>query len=156
MQEVNYALLGRDLTNIHSSGIALDGHLKDEDVNLASSTMVQEGKSTGDACGIVISYSVRIKLNCGTLGGEMQTDVPFKLLQPAPGRSKAQSALTFHAHSFGFLSPGTIEKKRSNAMKKMKSIEQHRNVKGYYQDDDDNIVFEDFAKMRMNNVNMAD
>lgn len=116
-------------------GIALDGHLKDEDVNLASSTMVQEGKSTGDACGIVISYSVRIKLNCGTLGGEMQTDVPFKLLQPAPG---------------------TIEKKRSNAMKKMKSIEQHRNVKGYYQDDDDNIVFEDFAKMRMNNVNMAD
>lgn len=67
-------------------GIALDGHLKDEDVNLASSTMVQEGKNTGDACGIVISYSVRIKLNCGTLGGEMQTDVPFKLLQPAPGR----------------------------------------------------------------------
>jgi len=62
------------------------GHLKDEDVNLASSTMVQEGKSTGDACGIVISYSVRIKLNCGTLGGEMQTDVPFKLLQPAPGK----------------------------------------------------------------------
>lgn len=70
------------------TGIALDGHLKDEDVNLASSTMVQEGKSTGDACGIVISYSVRIKLNCGTLGGEMQTDVPFKLLQPAPGRHK--------------------------------------------------------------------
>lgn len=56
-------------------------------MNLASSTMVQEGKSTGDACGIVISYSVRIKLNCGTLGGEMQTDVPFKLLQPAPGTS---------------------------------------------------------------------
>lgn len=71
---------------LYSTGIALDGHLKDEDVNLASSTMVQEGKSTGDACGIVISYSVRIKLNCGTLGGEMQTDVPFKLLQPAPGR----------------------------------------------------------------------
>lgn len=71
---------------IVNSGIALDGHLKDEDVNLASSTMVQEGKSTGDACGIVISYSVRIKLNCGTLGGEMQTDVPFKLLQPAPGK----------------------------------------------------------------------
>lgn len=64
----------------------MDGHLKDEDVNLASSTLVQDGKSTGDACGIVISYSVRIKLNCGTLGGEIQTDVPFKLLQPAPGK----------------------------------------------------------------------
>ena len=67
-------------------GIALNGHLKAEDVNLASSTLLQDGKSTGDACGIVISYSVRIKLNCGTLGGEMQTDVPFKLLQPAPGK----------------------------------------------------------------------
>lgn len=64
----------------------MDGHLKDEDVNLASSTLVQEGKSTGDAIGVVISYSIRIKLNCGTLGGEIQTDVPFKLLQPAPGK----------------------------------------------------------------------
>lgn len=68
------------------TGIALDGHLKDEDCNLASSTLVQEGKSTGDAIGIVISYSIRVKLNCGTLGGEIQTDVPFKLLQPSPGK----------------------------------------------------------------------
>lgn len=50
------------------------------------------------------------------------------------------------------LSTGSIDKKRSNAMKKMKSIEQHRYDKGHYQDDDDNIVFEDFAKMRMANV----
>lgn len=122
-------------SNKDRHGIALDGHLKDEDVNLASATMVQEGKSTGDAIGIVISYSVRVKLNLGTLGGEIQTDVPFKLLTPAPG---------------------TVEKKRVNAMKKMKSIEQHRYDKGHYQDDDDNIVFEDFAKMRMNNAQMND
>lgn len=67
------------------TGIALDGHLKDEDVNLASSTMIGEGKCPSDAMGIVISYSLRVKLNCGTLGGELVTDVPFKLMHPAPG-----------------------------------------------------------------------
>lgn len=71
-----------------SKGIALDGHLKDEDVNLASSTLLGEGKSPSDAMGIVISYSLRIKVNCGTLGGELTTDVPFKLMQPAPGKIK--------------------------------------------------------------------
>lgn len=83
-------LFGIDTTNqqhfAHCTGIALDGHLKDEDVNLASSTLVADGKSPTDAVGIVISYSLRIKVNCGTLGGELITDVPFKLMQPAPGK----------------------------------------------------------------------
>lgn len=55
-------------------------------MNLASSTMISEGKTSNDAMGIVISYSLRVKLNCGTLGGELQTDVPFKLMNPAPGK----------------------------------------------------------------------
>lgn len=63
----------------------MDGHLKDEDVNLASSTLINEGKTSSDAMGIVISYSIRVKVNCGTLGGELVTDVPFKLMHPAPG-----------------------------------------------------------------------
>lgn len=60
--------------------------IQDDDVNLASSTMVAEGKTPSDAMGIVISYSVRVKLNCGTLGGELVTDVPLKLMHPAPGK----------------------------------------------------------------------
>lgn len=72
-------------SNKDRRGIALDGHLKDDDVNLASSTLISEGKSPSDAMGIVISYSVRVKLSAGTLGGELVTDVPFKLLNPAPG-----------------------------------------------------------------------
>lgn len=117
-------------SNKDRHGIALDGHLKDEDVNLASSTLVSDGKSASEAMGIIISYSVRVKVNCGSLGGELVTDVPFKLLHPAPG---------------------TVERERVNAMKKMKSIERHRYENShYYADDDDNIVFEDFARMRMN------
>lgn len=55
-------------------------------MNLASSTLVAEGKCPAEAMGIVISYSVRVKLNCGTLGGELVTDVPLKLMHPAPGK----------------------------------------------------------------------
>ncbi|KFB50714.1 AGAP006263-PA-like protein [Anopheles sinensis] len=116
-------------SNKDRRGIALDGHLKDDDVNLASSTIIGDGKCPSDAMGIVISYSLRVKLNCGTLGGELQTDVPFKLMNPAPG---------------------TVERERVNALKKMKSIERHRYENSHYADDDDNIVFEDFARLRMN------
>lgn len=118
-------------SNKDRRGIALDGHLKDEDVNLASATLVSEGKTPCEAMGIIISYSVRVKVNCGAcLGGELVTDVPFKLLHPAPG---------------------TVERERVNAMKKMQSIDRHRYENShYYADDDDNIVFEDFARLRMN------
>ncbi|XP_068630508.1 arrestin homolog [Battus philenor] len=111
-------------------GVALDGHLKEDDVNLASSTLVCEGKCPADAIGIVVSYSVRVKLNCGTLGGELVTDVPFKLLHPAEG---------------------SVERQRFNAMKKMQSIERHRYENSLYaNEEEDNIVFEDFARLRMN------
>ncbi|GLH05143.1 Arrestin homolog, partial [Gryllus bimaculatus] len=102
----------------------------DDDVNLASSTLVADGKGPAESIGIVISYSVRVKLNCGTLGGELVTDVPFKLLHPAPG---------------------TAEREKANALKKMKSIERSRYESSRYAtDDEDNIVFEDFARLRLN------
>lgn len=78
---------------VFCAGIALDGHLKEDDVNLASSTLVAEGKCPTEAIGIVISYSLRVKLNCGTLGGELVTDVPFKLLHPAPGKKVSKITL---------------------------------------------------------------
>ncbi|KAF0314803.1 hypothetical protein GQ607_017965 [Colletotrichum asianum] len=116
-------------SNKDRHGIALDGYLKEDDVNLASSTLVAEGKSPTDAMGIVISYSIRVKLNCGTLGGELVTDVPFKLLHPAPG---------------------TVEREKAQALKKTKSIERAKYENSCYADDDDNIVFEDFARLRLN------
>ena len=144
-------------SNKDRRGIALDGHLKEDDVNLASSTLISEGKCPSDAMGIVISYSLRVKLNCGTLGGELQTDVPFKLMNPAPGKCREGANFVpqriFCANAFFFpifsLS-GSVERERVNALKKMKSIERHRYENSHYADDDDNIVFEDFARLRMN------
>ncbi|KAK3870747.1 hypothetical protein Pcinc_024053 [Petrolisthes cinctipes] len=68
-------------------GIALDGQVKDQDANLASSTMVAAGKNVNDALGIIVSYSLRVKLNCGAIGGELTADLPFKLMHPDPQTS---------------------------------------------------------------------
>ncbi|CAH0551071.1 unnamed protein product [Brassicogethes aeneus] len=115
-------------SNKDRRGVALDGHLKDDDVNLASSTLVPDGKCSIDAIGIVISYSLRVKLNCGTLGGELVTDVPFKLLHRAPGFEP---------------------KEKSQTLKKMKSVDRGRYQGSFANDDDDNIIFEDFARFRL-------
>jgi len=68
----------------NKQGVALDGKLKDSDANLASSTLMSAGQSPNDALGIVISYSVRVALNCGAIGGELVADLPFKIVHPEP------------------------------------------------------------------------
>lgn len=91
--------------------------------------MAAEGKCPAESLGIIISYSIRVKLNCGTLGGELITDVPFKLMHPAPENA---------------------EREKAN-LKKSKSIDRARYENSCYaNDDDDNIVFEDFARLRLN------
>lgn len=71
-------------TNQKRFGIALDGQVKDQDANLASSTVVAAGKNINDALGIIVSYSLRVKLNCGAIAGELVADLPFKLMHPDP------------------------------------------------------------------------
>jgi len=104
--------------NQDARGVALDGYLKDDEVNLASSTLAAEHT---EATGFVISYVARVKLNCGTMGGDLVADVPFKLMHPAPGSA---------AH------PG-----KGGRVGGAGNSSQAR-------DDDDNIVFEDFARLR--------
>ena len=47
--------------------------------------------------------------------------------------------------------PGTMEREKANALKKSKSIDRARYENSrYVSDDEDNIVFEDFARLRLN------
>ena len=105
--------------NSKDRGVALNGQLKDADVNLASSTLAANDRGSSDALGVVISYSVRIRLNCGALGGELMADLPFKLLHPQPGSEQEQ---------------------QQRATQKAAALE--RPNKG------DDIVFEEFSKLR--------
>ncbi|XP_035530804.1 beta-arrestin-2-like [Morone saxatilis] len=69
-------------TNREKRGLALDGQLKHEDTNLASSTIVKEGTNK-EMMGILVSYRVKVKLVV-SLGGDVAVELPFVLMHPKP------------------------------------------------------------------------
>ncbi|XP_041864445.1 arrestin 3a, retinal (X-arrestin) [Melanotaenia boesemani] len=76
--------------NKEKRGLALDGRLKDEDTNLASTTMLRQGVEK-EVLGILVSYKIKINLMVaggGMLGGLTASDVsvelPLNLMHPKP------------------------------------------------------------------------
>ncbi|XP_043849207.1 beta-arrestin-1 isoform X3 [Dromiciops gliroides] len=76
--------------NREKRGLALDGKLKHEDTNLASSTLLRDGTNK-EILGIIVSYKVKVKLvvsRGGLLGDLASSDVavelPFTLMHPKP------------------------------------------------------------------------
>lgn len=67
--------------NRDKRGLALDGQIKSEDTNLASSTIVLP-ISSRDSLGIVVKYIVKIELF--VLAGELKLELPFTLSHPIP------------------------------------------------------------------------
>uniref|UniRef100_F6TQF2 Beta-arrestin-2 n=1 Tax=Monodelphis domestica TaxID=13616 RepID=F6TQF2_MONDO len=61
--------------NREKRGLALDGKLKHEDTNLASSTIVKEGANK-EVLGILVSYRVKVKLVVSR-GGDVSMELPF-------------------------------------------------------------------------------
>uniref|UniRef100_A0A8D2LLN6 Beta-arrestin-1 n=1 Tax=Varanus komodoensis TaxID=61221 RepID=A0A8D2LLN6_VARKO len=95
--------------NREKRGLALDGKLKHEDTNLASSTLLRDGANK-EVLGIIVSYKVKVKLVVSR-GGDVAVELPFTLMHPKP-----------------------------------KEEPPHRDG------DDDDIVFEDFARQRLKGV----
>ncbi|VDL19966.1 unnamed protein product [Hymenolepis diminuta] len=69
--------------NRDKSGLALDGDLKNEDTNLASSTIVPPNSSR-EAVGIVVQYKVKIRLILGFGLSDVCLELPFILTHPNP------------------------------------------------------------------------
>ncbi|XP_046413965.1 phosrestin-2 [Neodiprion fabricii] len=91
LQKVLY-LQPRLENNKNRRGVALDGHLKRDEVNLASSTLLTS-PDVRDSFGIVVSYAVKVKLYLGALGGELSAELPFILMLPNPSdRIKVMTA----------------------------------------------------------------
>ncbi|KAM4555432.1 arrestin 3b, retinal (X-arrestin) [Odontesthes bonariensis] len=81
-------------SNKEKRGIAVDGRLKDEDTNLASTTLSQ---GDNEVQGIIISYKVKVAVNVsggGLLGGLTGSDVvvelPLILMSPKPAERTSQ------------------------------------------------------------------
>ncbi|CAO1429856.1 unnamed protein product [Diamesa hyperborea] len=71
------------MNNKDKWGLALDGQLKDEDTNLASSTFIAD-HTQRESLGIIVQYKVRVKLFMSPFGGELVAELPFILMHPKP------------------------------------------------------------------------
>ncbi|KAK7070465.1 Arr1p [Halocaridina rubra] len=70
-------------SNMDRRSIALDGHLKNIHTNLASSTLLVNPEHR-EIFSMVISYTVKVKLYLGAMGGEVTAELPFVLMHPKP------------------------------------------------------------------------
>uniref|UniRef100_A0A8D3CX56 Arrestin-C n=1 Tax=Scophthalmus maximus TaxID=52904 RepID=A0A8D3CX56_SCOMX len=68
--------------NKEKRGLSLDGRLKDEDTNLASSTMLRD-RVENDVLGILVSYKIKINLMIAG-GGDVTAELPLLLMHPQP------------------------------------------------------------------------
>ncbi|KAF7647686.1 hypothetical protein LDENG_00168320 [Lucifuga dentata] len=113
--------------NRDKRGVALDGKLKHEDTNLASSTIVRD-VSSEDALGILVSYRVRVKLVVSR-GGDVAVELPFVLMHPKPAELQSES----DAGGAVSMDTNLIEFETKNS----------------FQDD---FVFEDFARLQLKGI----
>uniref|UniRef100_A0A0N5BNX3 Arrestin_C domain-containing protein n=1 Tax=Strongyloides papillosus TaxID=174720 RepID=A0A0N5BNX3_STREA len=86
-----YNLMPLLLFNRDKRGLALDGQLKHEDTNLASSTILNKN-TTKENLGIIVQYKIRVRLSiAGALGGELVAELPFTLTHAKPVESPSDS-----------------------------------------------------------------
>ncbi|KAK2589127.1 hypothetical protein KPH14_001952 [Odynerus spinipes] len=121
--------------NKDKRGLALDGQLKHEDTNLASSTIVVD-PSQRENLGIIVQYKVKVKLCLGALGGELVAELPFILMHPKPEEEKSTLSMS---------PPSPTNKGDSGEVPLDTNLIQLDTEA----DGDDDIVFEDFARLRL-------
>ncbi|XP_033832523.1 beta-arrestin-1 [Periophthalmus magnuspinnatus] len=114
--------------NREKRGLALDGKLRHEDTNLASSTLLRDGANK-EILGIIVSYRVKVKLivsRGGLLGdlaaSDVSVELPFTLMHPKP--------------------PDDLPRDASDEVPVDTNLIQ-------FDTHDDDIVFEDFARERL-------
>ncbi|KAL3289773.1 hypothetical protein HHI36_023168 [Cryptolaemus montrouzieri] len=119
-------------------GLALDGQLKHEDTNLASSTLVAD-PSQRENLGIIVQYKVKVKLCLGTLGGsDLIAELPFILMHPKPEEEEPLDPPSRRA-----------SKELDTDVPVDANLIQLDAEENNIQDHDDDIIFEDFARLRL-------
>lgn len=135
-------------------GLALDGQLKHEDTNLASSTLITN-PAQRESLGIIVHYKVKVKLLISgpLLGGDLVAELPFTLMHPKPeeeenpllsDKSPRQSIRDNQLVS-------TDDTTNSNSTFAIAEEVPTTNLIQLDDDDaqDDDIIFEDFARLRL-------
>ncbi|XP_058833804.1 beta-arrestin-1 isoform X4 [Topomyia yanbarensis] len=147
-------------------GLALDGQLKHEDTNLASSTLIAD-PSQRENLGIIVQYKVKVKLCITPLGGDLVAELPFILMHPKPEDDEpvigerspnrtinsAADGSSKHLTATGTGSGGDQNSKNgTNHSGPGSAKEDGPNLIQLDGDEncpDDDIIFEDFARLRL-------
>lgn len=127
-------------------GLALDGQLKHEDTNLASSTIIAD-PTQRESLGIIVHYKVKVKLFISgpILGGDLVAELPFILMHPKPEDdsdpiiSEKSPRRSLQTANTGQAAENTTEVPTTNLIQ----------LDGDDNGQDDDIIFEDFARLRL-------
>ncbi|CAM4924335.1 unnamed protein product [Rotaria socialis] len=84
-----YSLIPLLANNKDKRGLALDGKLKHEDTNLASSTIIRNNTQK-ENLGIIVQYKVKVKIVV-SMGGDLAVELPFTLTHPKPPPTSSPS-----------------------------------------------------------------
>lgn len=151
--------------NKDKRGLALDGQLKHDDSNLASSTIITD-PAHRENLGIIVQYKVKVKLCIGgpILGGDLVAELPFTLMHPKPDDEETCFVLP-HERSGATHKPNTQnshgtkrggggggdEHNESSTSGNLIQLDDDDGDVGDDGDDfkDDDIIFEDFARLRL-------
>ncbi|XP_031695738.1 arrestin red cell-like [Anarrhichthys ocellatus] len=114
-------------TNREKRGLALDGKLKHEDTNLASSSIVKEGTNK-EMMGILVSYRVKVKLVVSR-GGDVAVELPFVLMHPKPSDQSSSQPQSVAPEADATVDTNLIEFEMNTSPQL------------------DDLVFEDFARL---------
>ncbi|CAD5116454.1 DgyrCDS5340 [Dimorphilus gyrociliatus] len=140
-----YSLTPLLSNNRDKRGLALDGKLKHEDTNLASSTIVLD-PSSKENLGIVVQYKVKVRLILGFASGDLSVELPFTLTHPKPVESPPPSRPESEVPPV----QQQQNKQPAEAAVDTNLIQLDTNGgEGYYANQDDDFIFEDFARLRL-------
>merc|ERR1712029_493597 len=135
-------------------GLALDGQLKHEDTNLASSTLIHD-PTQKENLGIIVQYKVKVKLYLGPLAGELAAELPFTLMHPKPEpeperknslSEKKSSSSSPNQNGDANTAPTDVPVDTNLIQLDTDDLATNTNT---YADNDDDLIFEDFARLRL-------
>lgn len=127
--------------NKDKRGLALDGQLKHEDTNLASST-IMDCSTKKESLGIIVHYKVKIRLFVTGIGNDLAVELPFTLTHSKPP-SPCPSPIVQRRYS-------EITQEQSSEQPPIDSDLINFDTDGpERQVNDDDLIFEEFARMRV-------
>ncbi|XP_065056711.1 beta-arrestin-1-like [Rhopilema esculentum] len=127
--------------NRDKRGLALDGQLKHEDTNLASSTITDPSVSR-ENLGIIVHYKVKVRLIV-QFGGDLTVELPFMLTHPKPPEDVSPSPSPVPQRRPSEIGGDENEPPVDSDLITFDTSGPERRA------EDDDLIFEEFARMRV-------